>query len=376
MDAQTVRAAYLAMHVITWFVIIPFCLAALVTGLVQSLGTTWGLFRHYWVATKLLLTVLATIILLVHTQPINQVAAMAANATLSSSDVRQLRLQLVGDAAAALFVLLMTTALSIYKPWGLTPSVVAARGIVRGNGARHWLARGDTPDGVNAQHRRGGRVHISSEFVSYPAFSTVSQKVRSCALKDIMNSNAPLASLIVVSLESNHVSLAPGTGLLAPSTTRPTTRNVWGCGVGAGAEADASTVRPGQAQTVRRRLEVRAMVKVSRLLKDYADSGALNERLAVWGFVDPVTFLRCLLNPSPQKAAAGSLKYDTHLDFFRNWFASVSPRRRDSSKRFNLTLEDLVAIHELARGAISRPPRSDLTAAAQRPINRSRHGSE
>ena len=33
------------------------------------------------------------------------------------------------------------------------------------------------------------------------------------------------------------------------------------------------------------------MVKVSRLLKDYADSGALNERLAVWGFVDPVTFL-------------------------------------------------------------------------------------
>ena len=33
------------------------------------------------------------------------------------------------------------------------------------------------------------------------------------------------------------------------------------------------------------------MVKVSRLLKDYADSGALNDRLAVWGFVDPVTFL-------------------------------------------------------------------------------------
>jgi hypothetical protein len=33
------------------------------------------------------------------------------------------------------------------------------------------------------------------------------------------------------------------------------------------------------------------MVKVTRLLKDYADSGALNERLAIWGFVDPVTFL-------------------------------------------------------------------------------------
>jgi hypothetical protein len=120
-DAQIVRAAYLATHLITWFVIIPFCLAALVTGLVQSLGTPWGLFRHYWVVIKLLLTVVATIVLLLHTQAIDRVAAIAAETTLTSADSYQLRLQLVGDAAAALFVLLMTTALSVYKPWRLTP---------------------------------------------------------------------------------------------------------------------------------------------------------------------------------------------------------------------------------------------------------------
>ena len=57
------------MHLTTWFVIVPLSLAALLTGVVESLGTTWGLFRHYWIVTKLLLTVLATIILLVHTQP-------------------------------------------------------------------------------------------------------------------------------------------------------------------------------------------------------------------------------------------------------------------------------------------------------------------
>ena len=51
-DAQIVRAAYLAMHLITWSVIVPFCLAALLTGIVQSLGTTWGPFRHYWVVTN------------------------------------------------------------------------------------------------------------------------------------------------------------------------------------------------------------------------------------------------------------------------------------------------------------------------------------
>jgi hypothetical protein len=120
-DAQIVRAAYLAMHLITWFVIVPLSLAALSTGIVQSLGTTWGLFDHYWIVTKLLLTVLATIILLVHTQPIDHVAAMAAQTTLAAGDLRQVRLQLVGDACAALFVLVVTTTLSVYKPWGMTP---------------------------------------------------------------------------------------------------------------------------------------------------------------------------------------------------------------------------------------------------------------
>jgi hypothetical protein len=120
-DSQMVRAAYLAMHLITWFVIVPLSLASLLTGLIDSLGTPWGLFRHYWVVTKLLLTVLATIILLVHTQPIDRVAEMSARIDLAASDVRQLRLQLVGDAAAALFVLLVTTTLSVYKPWGMTP---------------------------------------------------------------------------------------------------------------------------------------------------------------------------------------------------------------------------------------------------------------
>ncbi len=120
-DAQVVRAAYLAMHLTTWFVIVPLTLAALVTGVVQSLGTTWGLFQHYWIVTKLLLTVLATILLLVHTQPIDRVAAIAAMTTLSAGDLRQVRIQLVADAGAALFVLLVATTLSVYKPWGMTP---------------------------------------------------------------------------------------------------------------------------------------------------------------------------------------------------------------------------------------------------------------
>ena len=55
-DAQMIRAAYLSTELIGWFVIVPFSLAALLTGLVQSLGTQWGLFRHYWILVKFLLT--------------------------------------------------------------------------------------------------------------------------------------------------------------------------------------------------------------------------------------------------------------------------------------------------------------------------------
>jgi len=120
-DAQMVRAAYLAMELTTWFVIVPLSLASLLTGLVQSLGTTWGLFRHYWVVAKLLLNILATILLLLHTRPIARVAAVAAERTLSSADLRQLRIQLVADAGAALLLLLVATTLSVYKPRGLTP---------------------------------------------------------------------------------------------------------------------------------------------------------------------------------------------------------------------------------------------------------------
>lgn len=121
-NAQTevVRAAYLGMHLTTWYVIVPFCLASFLTGVIEGLVTPWGLFRHYWVILKLVLTVLATGILFVHTQPIDRVAALAMQSSVAAADLRALRIQLVGDASAALFVLVVTTSLSIYKPWGMT----------------------------------------------------------------------------------------------------------------------------------------------------------------------------------------------------------------------------------------------------------------
>ena len=119
-DADTVRAAYLAMNLLAWDIIVPLCFASLVTGLIQALGTPWGLLRHYWVIIKLLITVLSTIILLVHMRPITHMAEAAVETMLASTDMRRLRVQLVVDAAAAVIALLVATTLSIYKPRGVT----------------------------------------------------------------------------------------------------------------------------------------------------------------------------------------------------------------------------------------------------------------
>jgi hypothetical protein len=65
-STEIVRGAYLAMNLIGQFIIVPLSLAALLTGLVQSLGSHWGLFRHYWVVVKFTLTIGATLLLLLH----------------------------------------------------------------------------------------------------------------------------------------------------------------------------------------------------------------------------------------------------------------------------------------------------------------------
>lgn len=119
-DAQMVRAAYLAMELTAWFVIVPLSFASPLTGLVQSLGTTWGLFRHYWILVKFLITIPACIVLLVHMRPIGHLARVVAETTLSSGELGGLRIQLVADAGAALLVLLVATTLSVYKPRGMT----------------------------------------------------------------------------------------------------------------------------------------------------------------------------------------------------------------------------------------------------------------
>jgi hypothetical protein len=108
------------MDLVTWSVIVPASLASLVTGIVSSVGTPWGLLRHYWVVVKLLLNVVATLLLLLHTRPVGDLATAAVRGALAAGSFRALRVDLVVDAGGGLLALLAATALGLFKPKGLT----------------------------------------------------------------------------------------------------------------------------------------------------------------------------------------------------------------------------------------------------------------
>jgi hypothetical protein len=120
-DGGSVRDAILVMESIDRFVIVPTALAALLTGLILSLGTPWGLFRHYWVVFTLLLTVFAVFVLMEYSQTLSRMASSAARPGLSGAELAVLRDP--GHAVhtiGGLVLLLVVTALNVYKPRGMT----------------------------------------------------------------------------------------------------------------------------------------------------------------------------------------------------------------------------------------------------------------
>ena len=116
-DAEIVRAAWIAMELTGWWAIVPLAIGSLLTGLIMSLGTSWGLFRHYWVLISLALTIFCVAILLLHMPTVSALAQMALTGTAAHESRG-------GDLlhpSVGLLVLLVITVLNVYKPQGVTP---------------------------------------------------------------------------------------------------------------------------------------------------------------------------------------------------------------------------------------------------------------
>lgn len=114
-DAAVVRGSYLAMGVLVSYVIVPLALVTVLIGIVNALGTPWGLLRHYWVLVKLLLTIAATAVLLIEAPAVGHLAATAADA----SDPAALPGTLLHSVGGTV-VLALILVISVFKPPGLT----------------------------------------------------------------------------------------------------------------------------------------------------------------------------------------------------------------------------------------------------------------
>jgi len=121
-DTETVRAVYRVAEPAAWFALVPLALASLVTGLIQSLCTTWGLFQHYWVLFKLAMNVGAVAVLLMYMKTLDYLARVAATTEPTGHDLIVLRTPSVAlHSFLALLLLLTATVLAVHKPRGLTP---------------------------------------------------------------------------------------------------------------------------------------------------------------------------------------------------------------------------------------------------------------
>lgn len=126
-DAGAIRAALIAMEPMMRFALIPLAFGSLITGLIMALGTPWGLFRHYWVLAKLLLTVFSLLVMLTQLEPISYTARLALAADSGTgadagADLGALAgISLFFHPGLGLLVLLAIMTISVYKPRGMTP---------------------------------------------------------------------------------------------------------------------------------------------------------------------------------------------------------------------------------------------------------------
>lgn len=115
-EVAAMRAAYFGMDLSIRVVIAPLAIASVVSGTLNALMSPWGLFRHYWVLVKFVLTIFATTILLLEVQNVAHMAELASR----SADPRALPGSLP-HSIGGLVILITVAVLSVYKPRGLTP---------------------------------------------------------------------------------------------------------------------------------------------------------------------------------------------------------------------------------------------------------------
>jgi hypothetical protein len=116
-DPIVMRSTRVVAGVLGGIFYFPASLVTLVTGLLLSWGTRWGVLRYRWVVLKLVLNLVLFAGGNLAVIPSFESASRAAAQGLAIGTVG---VRMVTAMAAGLILLLVATHLSVYKPWGRT----------------------------------------------------------------------------------------------------------------------------------------------------------------------------------------------------------------------------------------------------------------
>lgn len=110
------------MHLIDVVFIRYPALVALLTGIVLAIWTNWGLFKHYWILIKLILTLLLIGLGIGYMgdwlSQIVRIAEQERFLALGDAAFLNASYSLIGGAIANIVALIFMTAISYFKPFG------------------------------------------------------------------------------------------------------------------------------------------------------------------------------------------------------------------------------------------------------------------
>lgn len=121
-DPTTQHAVYRVLGLLADTLLIPISLIAFTTGVLLSVGTHWGLLRHWWIVVKFALTLIAVVLIPLSLLPGIHDLVDLVDATPADQLVERggAAVQLITAGCVSTTMYVTNAVLSVYTPWGRT----------------------------------------------------------------------------------------------------------------------------------------------------------------------------------------------------------------------------------------------------------------
>ncbi|WP_028782262.1 DUF2269 family protein [Thalassobacillus devorans] len=117
-DTQVVQRNYEVMHLLSTTILRGSTFATIITGILLSLMTTWGLFKFYWIIAKEVLSLILFAVNIWGMSAWTNRALQQANNIQDAIYPAALQLDIWIGLTIQLVSLILIYVLSVYKPWG------------------------------------------------------------------------------------------------------------------------------------------------------------------------------------------------------------------------------------------------------------------